>query len=65
MPAIESRAELASEASRANRDGHLKLLAEVRGLEAKVRANSAKSAKKFEERGQLLPRDRVYGRSSR
>jgi geranyl-CoA carboxylase beta subunit len=59
MPAIESRADLTSETARANREGHLKLLGEVRALEAKVRANSAKSAKKFEDRGQLLPRDRV------
>jgi geranyl-CoA carboxylase beta subunit len=59
MPAIESRVDLASEAARANREGHLRQLGEVRALEARVRANSAKSAKKFEERGQLLPRDRV------
>src|SRR5262249_2304929 len=59
LPAIESRIDLTSDTARTNREGHLKLLAEVRALEAKVRANSAKSAKKFEERGQLLPRDRV------
>ncbi|MDZ4869919.1 MAG: carboxyl transferase domain-containing protein [Alphaproteobacteria bacterium] len=59
MPAIESRVDLTSETARANREGHLKLLGEVRALEAKVRANSAKSAKKFEDRGQLLPRDRI------
>ena len=59
MPAFESRIDLKSDAALANRAGHLKLLDEVRGLEAKVRANSAKSAKKFEERGQLLPRDRI------
>jgi len=59
MPAIESRIDLTADTARANREGHLKLLGEVRALEAKVRANSAKSAKKFEERGQLLPRDRV------
>jgi len=59
MPAIESRIDLTADTARANREGHLKLLGDVRALEAKVRANSAKSAKKFEERGQLLPRDRV------
>lgn len=59
MPAIESRIDLNSDAARTNREGHLRLLEEVRALEAKVRANSAKSAKKFAERGQLLPRDRV------
>ena len=51
MPAIETRVYLNGEAARVNREGHLKLLGEVRALEAKVRANSAKSAKKFEERG--------------
>lgn len=59
MPVIESRADLKSEAFAANREGHLKLLAEVRALEGKVRANSERSRKKFEERGQLLPRDRI------
>ena len=59
MPAIESQADLNADAARANRAAHLKLLEEVRGLEQKVRANSARSAKKFAERGQLLPRDRV------
>lgn len=47
MPTIESRVDLNADTARANREGHLKLLAEVRALEAKVRANSAKSAKKF------------------
>ena len=59
MTTFESQADLNSGLARANREGHLKLLAEVRALEAKVRANSAKSARKFAERGQLLPRDRV------
>ncbi len=59
MPAIESRIDLNDRTARTNREGHLKLLGEVRAIEAKVRANSAKSAKKFEQRGQLLPRDRV------
>ncbi len=59
MTAFESQLDLSSETARANREGHLQLLAGIRALEAKVRANSAKSAKKFAERGQLLPRDRV------
>ena len=59
MTTFESQADLNFGLARANREGHLKLLAEVRALEAKVRANSAKSARKFAERGQLLPRDRV------
>ena len=59
MTAIESRVSLNTDTARANREGHLRLLEEVRAIEARIRANSAKSGKKFEERGQLLPRDRV------
>jgi len=59
MPVIQSQIDLNSAAARANREGHLKLLAGLREVEARVRANSAKSAKKFAERGQILPRDRV------
>ncbi len=59
MPVIQSQIDLNSAAARANREGHLKLLAGLREVEARVRANSAKSAKKFSERGQILPRDRV------
>lgn len=59
MTVIESRVSLNTDTARANREGHLKLIAEIRALEARIRANSAKSAKKFAERGQLLPRDRV------
>ena len=59
MPVFESRLDLGSDQARANREGHLRLLAEIRELEARIRANSAKSARKFAERGQLLPRDRL------
>ncbi len=59
MPAIQSQIDLNSAAARANREGHLKLLEELRAVEARVRANSSKSAKKFADRGQILPRDRV------
>ena len=59
MPVIESQADLNTDLARTNREGHLRLLDGIRALEARVRANSSKSAKKFEERGQLLPRDRV------
>ena len=45
MPAIESRIDLNARTARTNREGHLKLLGEVRAIEAKVRANSAKSAR--------------------
>ncbi len=59
MPVFESAADLTSAAARQNREDHLALLAEVRGLEAKVRANSERARPKFEARGQLLPRDRL------
>jgi geranyl-CoA carboxylase beta subunit len=59
MPVIQSQLELNSPMARANREGHLKLIEDLRAVEARVRANSAKSAKKFAERGQILPRDRV------
>ena len=59
MPVIQSHVDLNSPAARANREGHLKLIADLRAVEARVRANSSKSAKKFAERGQILPRDRV------
>ena len=59
MTTIESEVSLNTDTARANREAHLKLLGEVRALEARIRANSARSARKFAERGQLLPRDRV------
>jgi geranyl-CoA carboxylase beta subunit len=59
MPVIQSQIDLNSPAARANREGHLKLIEELRAVEARVRANSAKSAKKFADRNQILPRDRV------
>ena len=59
MPILDSRIDTRSAAFAQNREGHLKLLAEVRALEGKVRANSERARKKFEERGQLLPRDRI------
>src|SRR5258706_573900 len=59
MPVIQSQIDLNAAAARANREGHLKLRAGLREVEARVRTNSAKSAKKFADRGQILPRDRV------
>jgi geranyl-CoA carboxylase beta subunit len=59
MPAIKSAIITASEAFRANREAHLRLIGEFRGLEAKVRESSAKAERKFRERDQLLPRERV------
>lgn len=59
MPVFETRVNPASEQFKANRADHLALIAELRALEAKVRKASARSRPKFEQRGQLLPRDRV------
>lgn len=48
-----------SDAYKANREGHLALIDKMRGLEAKVRETSQRSADKFHKRGQLLTRERV------
>jgi geranyl-CoA carboxylase beta subunit len=59
MPAIKSAIITESDAFRANREAHLRLIDEFRSLEAKVRESSAKAERKFRERGQLLPRERI------
>jgi len=59
MPTLETSAIPDSESFKANREGHLALIEQFRGLEAKVRETSARSAEKFHKRGQLLPRERI------
>jgi geranyl-CoA carboxylase beta subunit len=59
MARFETKIDLKSEAFRANREAHLALIAGFRGLEGKIRANSARSEAKFRKRGQLLPRERL------
>jgi geranyl-CoA carboxylase beta subunit len=59
MPRFNSQIDPKSDAYRANREAHLKLIAEFRELEEKIRANSARSEAKFRKRGQLLPRERL------
>ncbi len=59
MPVIESTVRLSSEGFARNREEMLALIEQFRGLEAKVRAHSARQAAKFSKRGQLLPRQRV------
>ena len=59
MAIIETMAIPDSDAAKQNRIAHLELIETFRGLEAKVRAASARSGPKFAKRGQLLPRDRV------
>jgi len=59
MPALISNLDTGTEGFAANRDAMLELLAEVRELEGRVRAYSARARPKFESRGQLLPRERL------
>ncbi|MFM1920266.1 MAG: hypothetical protein RLZZ303_1900 [Candidatus Hydrogenedentota bacterium] len=59
MPPFQSKVDVNSATFAENRKGHLALIDEFRGLEAKIRANSAKRVDKFRERGQLLPRERL------
>ncbi|MBL8384585.1 MAG: acyl-CoA carboxylase subunit beta, partial [Burkholderiales bacterium] len=58
MPILESRL-VHNDAYRVNRDHMLRLLGEVRALEARTRERSESSRPLFEKRGQLLPRDRL------
>ncbi len=59
MPAIVSQLDPRSATFKANADRMAARLAEIRALEARVVAESASKRAKFEERGQLLPRERV------
>jgi geranyl-CoA carboxylase beta subunit len=59
MPALESHLDTRCAAFTANRARMLERLAEVQALQAKVVAESASKRERFEQRGQLLPRERV------
>ena len=59
MPAIESSLLPASVDFHTRRAGMLELLGQVRALEQRTRAKSEASRARFEQRGQLLPRERV------
>ena len=59
MPAIRSSISTTTEAFATNRSAMLERLAEVRGLEQKIRELSASKQALFAKRGQLLPRERV------
>lgn len=59
MPRITSRVNTGSESFQAQRADMLARLAELRGVEAKVRATENKATEKFHKRGQLLPRERL------
>ena len=59
MPALVSLLDPRSPAFASNAARMAERLAEVRALEAKVVAESSSKRARFEERGQLLPRERV------
>ena len=59
MPVIASKVDIDGEAYARQRETMLEHLASVRALEAKVIAQGAAKAGKFQKRGQILPRDRV------
>ena len=59
MPAIESTIDTASEEFKRNRVHMLALVARLRALETRARAESEKAKPLFDKRGQLLPRERV------
>jgi geranyl-CoA carboxylase beta subunit len=59
MPISNPPSTPASPAFAANREAWLKLIADFRALEQRVRDASAKAKPVFDRRGQLLPRERV------
>jgi geranyl-CoA carboxylase beta subunit len=59
MPVIASAIDTKSAAFKASSERMYARLGEVRSLEAKVVTESESKRKRFEERGQLLPRERV------
>ncbi len=59
MPAIDSQLSPGSDAFNANRDGMLALIDQLRRCEQRAVDKSAASRARFEQRGQLLPRERL------
>jgi geranyl-CoA carboxylase beta subunit len=59
MALIESTVSVGSPGYQTQRAGMLELLERVRELEQRTKAKSAASRGRFEQRGQLLPRERV------
>jgi len=59
VPRFVSTIDTSGEDYRRNREGMLALIDELRGLEARARAASEKSAERFSGRGQILPRERL------
>jgi geranyl-CoA carboxylase beta subunit len=59
MPVFETRIDVKSDAFAANRAAHLKLIDEFRAFERKIVETSNRAKKKFAERGQIVPRERL------
>jgi geranyl-CoA carboxylase beta subunit len=59
MPVFESKLNVKSESYAKNREDQLEQLGHLRMLEQRAEAASEKRRKRFEERGQLTPRDRL------
>jgi geranyl-CoA carboxylase beta subunit len=59
MPRFESQIDLQSPAYQKNREDHLALIGEFRGLEEKLKTSSARKLETFRARKQLLPRERL------
>ena len=59
MTRFKSQIDITSSIYHENRDAMLQLIAQMRSLEQRAEAASARSLPRFERRGQLLPRDRV------
>ena len=59
MPVFESKLNTKSEAFAKNRSDQLGFIETLRSLEARAEAASEKRRPRFEERGQLTPRDRL------
>lgn len=59
MPVIESKIDVHSEGFATNREDMLAAIAEFRAVEDSVRASEEKKRERFEQRNQLMPRERV------
>ncbi|MBL4869507.1 MAG: acyl-CoA carboxylase subunit beta [Robiginitomaculum sp.] len=59
MTIFKSKISVTSDGFKQNREDMLSLVDKMRGLEARAETFSAKRKARFEQRGQLLPRDRL------
>ncbi|MDE2149182.1 MAG: acyl-CoA carboxylase subunit beta [Gammaproteobacteria bacterium] len=60
MPVIESRIDVASETFQRNRQDLLAAIEAFRAIEAKGQAEEESKRKRFHQRGQMLPRERMH-----